>query len=191
MRTVRLSLAGTLILMLVASLSVAAVAQDEADPMAPAYFTFATELSGAFAEGQVTAIDSTTTEIRGATWIGQPVEATDPRASGLLTYVDNADAFKFSDSHYTTVTSSVRLVNDGGTWSGTGTSVVAYTSEMALSDEIPRSTGLTVLAGEGGYQGLTLIMSTPDDFDNEANWGVIIPTDGMPPVPDPMEVPVE
>ena len=191
MRTLRLYLVGTIVLGLLASLPAAVAAQDEADPMSLAYFTFATELSEAFAEGQVTAIDSTTTEIRGSTWVDQPVEATDPRASGLLTYVDNADTFRSGDSGAMTVTSNVRLVNDGGTWSGTGMSMVAFTIEMALSDEGPRSTGLIVLTGEGGYQGLTLIMSTPDDLDNEANWGVIIPTDGMPPMPDPMEPPAE
>ncbi len=191
MRPLRVPLGGAVILLLAISLSVAVAAQDEADPMAPAYFTFQTESSGAFDEGQVTAVDGTTTEIRGGIWVDQPVEATDPRASGLMTYVDNADTFTFGDSAATTVTSSVRLVNDGGTWSGTGLSMVAFTSEMALSDEVPRTTGLIVLTGAGGYQGLTLIMSAPDDFDNAANWGVIIPTGGMPPVPDPMEPPAE
>ena len=69
MRTLRVSMAGTIVLGLLASLPAAVAAQDEADPMGPAYFTFATELSGAFAEGQVTAIDSTTTEMRGGTWV--------------------------------------------------------------------------------------------------------------------------
>ena len=189
MRTLRASLTGTIILLLAGSLSVAVAAQDEADPMAPAYFTYTTEMSGAFAEGEVTPIDSTTIEIRGSSWVDQPVEATDTRASGLLTYLDNADAFRSGDSHYTTVASSVRLVNDGGSWSGTGASVVAFTSEMALSGDLPMSMGLTVLTGEGGYEGLTLIMSTLDTGGSEPSWGVIIPAGGMPPMPDPVEQP--
>ena len=157
------------------------------DPLAPAYFTFTTGRSAEFTEGEVTRIDGTTTEIRGGRSAGKPVEATDPRASGLLTTVHNADAFRSGDSHYTTFTTSERLVNDGGAWSGTGTSVSAFTSEMALADEFPRSTEMTVLTGEGGYEGLMLILGSSFDGASEAQWGVIVPTDQMPPTPDPVE----
>ena len=187
MRTLRTSLAGTVIVMLVVSLSVTVAAQDEADPLAPAYFTYTTGRSAEFTEGEVTRIDGTTTEIRGGRSAGKPVEATDPRASGLLTTVHNADAFRSGDSHYTTFTTSERLVNDGGAWSGTGTSVTAFTSEMSLADEFPRSTELTVLTGEGAYEGLMLLLGSSFDGASEAQWGVIVPTDQMPPTPDLVE----
>jgi hypothetical protein len=160
-------------------------------PLAPAYFTFTTGRSAEFIEGEVTHIDGNTTEIRGGYSAGKPVEATDPRASGLLTTVHDADAFRSGDSRFTTFTTSVRLVNEGGVYSGTGTSVSAFTSEMALADEFPRSTEMTVLTGEGGYEGLMLILGSSDDGNGEADWGVIVPTDQMPPTPDPVEPSVE
>ncbi len=191
MRAMRTGVMVAVVIALLGAWTTAVSAEDAADPMAPAYFTFTTGEPVEYAEGEVTPIDGTTTEIRGGSVVGTPVEATDPRASGLLASVHNADAFRSDDSHYTTFTTSVRLVNDDGAWSGTGTSMVAFTSKMALGDDIPRSTELTVLTGEGGYQGLTLIMSASDDGDSEAHWGVIVPTDGMPPVPDLPHLPAE
>ena len=145
------------------------------------------ELSAESTEGGVTHVDGDTTEVRGSSSVGRPVEATDVRASGLVSTVSNADAFRSGDSHFTTVTSSVRLVNDDGAWSGTSTSVVAFTEAMALGDDFPRSAEMTILTGEGAYKGLTLIMSESYDGDSEAQWGVIVPTDRMPPAPDPLE----
>jgi hypothetical protein len=185
MRTLRLSLAGVVILSLVGGLSVAVVAQDGADPLDPAYFTFTVGEPGEWDVGESTDIDDMTTEVRGATVVGIPVEASDPRASGLLASAHNADSFESDDSGVRTATVSVRLVNDSGAWSGTSTGVTV------LAEDAPRSTELTVLAGEGGYEGLSLVMSASHDGDNEMLWGVIIPADGMPPIPDSVEVPVE
>ena len=50
-----------------------------------------------------------------------------------------------------------------------------------------RMAGMTVLAGEGDYAGLTLILSQAWDAAAEPlNWGVIVPTDQLPPMPDPV-----
>jgi hypothetical protein len=44
-----------------------------------------------------------------------------------------------------------------------------------------------VLTGEGGYEGLTLIMGQSANDDTMTNWSIILPSDLMPPVPEPIE----
>jgi len=56
-----------------------------------------------------------------------------------------------------------------------------------LGDDDWRATESTVLTAEGGYEGLTLIMLQYWDDDSQMHWGVIVPTDRMPPVPDLIE----
>ena len=45
--------------------------------------------------------------------------------------------------------------------------------------------------GEGGYEGLTLVMIEYADDDAQTRRGVIFPSDQMPPMPDPAELPAE
>ncbi len=42
------------------------------------------------------------------------------------------------------------------------------------------------LTGEGGYEGLTPIMGQSAGADAMVNWGVVVPSDQMPPMPDPV-----
>ena len=84
---------------------------------------------------------------------------------------------------------SERLTNDGGAWSGTARSVVLD------AEDGPLVATMDVLTGEGGYEGLTLIMGQFERLilgqfervDMDANWGVIVPSDQVPPMPDPIE----
>jgi len=117
MRLMRTSLAGTVILMLVASLSVAVAAQDEADPMAPAYFTYAMAPAGESGAGE------------GA----EMVEATDPRASGLLTSHVNLGVVASDELGFMMGVADVRLTNDGGAWSGAGQFVQVGVEDSPLS----------------------------------------------------------
>ena len=45
-------------------------------------------------------------------------------------------------------------------------------------------TGLSMLTGEDGYEGLTLMMNQYRDLDTTTFWGVIIPSDKVPPFPE-------
>ena len=52
--------------------------------------------------------------------------------------------------------------------------------------------GMEVLTGEGGYEGLTLVMGQFMQMDvGDAIWGFILPSDQVPPMPDPPEPPAE
>ena len=180
MRTLRLSLTGTVILGLLASLSVTVMAQEpEPDPMAPAYFTFTLEPT-ADPEGIGGDSDSFEAEVRGLEEV-EVVAASDARASGVLTTIGNVNALEVDDGGFVTAATSVRLVNDGGAWSGTGGAIQAFVEDRGSA------TLLAVLTGEGDYEGLTLIMTQYYDDDAQARQGIIVPTDKMPPVPDPVE----
>ena len=179
MCTSRLSLAGTVILGLLVSLSITVVAQDEEpDPMAPAYFTYTLEPVGVFP------VEGDENVVRDHREM-DAVEATDPRASGLLTTIGNWNEVAPEGSGFSTAATSVRLANDGGAWSGTGRETIAYVDGRSLM------TGLSMLTGEDGYEGLTLMLNQYWDLDTTTFWGVILPSDRVPPVPDPVEPPTE
>ena len=110
------------------------------------------------------------------------IEADDERASGLLTVAFNADSWgdpEVNAPEIIEVTStSQRLVNDGGSWSGTGSAV----SHVAAGDGVdPDGAGMVTLTGEDGYEGLTLILLTIPGEDGGT--GFILPS--VPPVPEP------
>ena len=78
-----------------------------------------------------------------------------------------------------------RSTNEGGTWTGTGRGVMT-------GGEVLMMTGMGVLTGEGGDEGLTLVMGEFMQMNvGDTNWGFILPSDQVPPMPDPMEPPTE
>ena len=79
----------------------------------------------------------------------------------------------------------MRLANEGGAWSGTGWETITYLDGRSLM------TGLSMLTGEDGYEGLTLVMNQYWDTDATTFWGPILPSDQVRPVPDPVESPTE
>ena len=178
MRTLRMPLAGTVILLLTFSLSVAVVAQDEADPMAPAYFTYTVEVVEAPSRGNPMVLRDHPQVDR--------VEATDPRASGLMTTTTNWNTVVLGDEwQVITVATSERLTNEGGTWTGTGRGVMSGGEAMMWA-------GMDVLTGEGGYEGLSLVRGQFMQMNvGDTNWGFILPSDQVPPMPDPVEPPAK
>jgi hypothetical protein len=179
MRTLRMFLAGTVILALLGGFSGAVVAQGDTDPMAPAHFTFTLEAT-AEPEGIGGDSDSFEVEVRGIEEV-EIVAASDSRASGLLTTIGNVNALEVDDGGFMTAATSVRLVNDGGAWSGTGGAVQAFVEDSGFA------TVLAVLTGERDYEGLTLVLIQYYDDDAQTRQGVIVPTDKVPPFPDPIE----
>ncbi len=181
MHALRVSTAGTVILMLVASLSSAVGAQEtEADSMAPAHFTYTLE---SLVEPSMGDGDGFTREVRGVLE-KEEVEASDPRASGLMTTYGHANLVEVDGGGFLVGAMNVALANDGGAWSGTGTVVQIVVEDGGAMWQ-------AVLTGEDGYDGLTLIMTQYYDDNAQTRRGVIVPTDQMPPQPDPVEAVAE
>ena len=173
MRTLRLCLVGTVIVVL-AGLSTGAVSgQDGADPMAPAYFAYTTTPVGEAAMPDESVVRGHQEQ--------QMVEATDPRASGLITISANSNLVELGDGAIMAAVMSERLTNDGGAWSGSGRFFMANAGDGGVM------ASMDVLTGEGDYEGLALIMGQSAGAGPASNWGVIVPSDQMPPVPDPVE----
>jgi len=111
MRTLRLSLAGTVILALLGGLGLTAVAQDGAiDPMAPGYFTLVSDT-------------------------GAALETTDPRFGG--TFVANEpDEVRIAGGGNRTVYSGlVHIENEQGAWKG-WTSGFAWEGEVRWHEQM-------------------------------------------------------
>ncbi len=187
MRRLRVSLAGVVILTLLGGLSVAVAAQaTEADPMAPAFFTFDQPVMERVMVGEYPYeedADELPQAVRGEVAEGY-IEATDPRASGRVTSVTNMNMLEVEGGGVATAATLMRLVNDGGAWSGT-------TLGLHMVAEDGGASSMTVLTGEGGYEGLTLVMSEYYDDNAQTRRGFIVPSDQMPPMPDPIEAPAE
>jgi hypothetical protein len=151
----------------------AVVAQDDLDPMAPAFFSYSMELDSYYPSFAPIS-DS---------WF---VEATDPRASGLL--VHNQDSWDWDppDDETGRISVSVsshafRLTNDDGAWSGTIRSL--YVAERRPDPvELATDSDMLLLTGEGDFEGLTLVLAKPND--DGTSRGVIVPTDSIPPFPE-------
>jgi hypothetical protein len=82
----------------------------------------------------------------------------------------------------------VRLVNDGGSWTGTGQRIGGGPE---IEDVPPRDVGMWMLVGDGDYEGLSLYLASQasDELDwksdwIEQQWGVIIPTAWVPAGPE-------
>lgn len=158
--------------------------------MAPAAFTFTLKPKGEPTWGtERESEDGRTMEERGIREL-HDMEAADPRASGVLTSVRNQNQLEIAGGGIQTQAFRMRLVNDGGEWAGTDHGLLAFTEGV-----FGAAGGVTVLTGDGGYEGLTLVLSIPWNLPGEAEsstaWGVIVPSDQMPPMPDPIEPPIE
>ena len=183
MRSLRLSLGGTVILTLLAGLSGAVMAQDEEplDPMGASVWTAtSTEVvppdydfapvvtSGSGYEEAVDAIEGL-------------VEASDPRISGRWRLSMDTRRYvgrEFDGQKVWVWTSTSRIDNDDGAWVGTATGFVGGSEGREFD----------VLHGEGAYEGLTAVFRWSSEESTLE--GVIIPGD-LPPLPDPVEPPAE
>jgi hypothetical protein len=152
-------------------------AEDAADPMAPAYFTFTLE---SVEESPMGGEHMDEMEVRGHEEM-DVIEASDPRASGLLTTIANWNWVVHEDTGFMTAATSVRLANESGAWSGTGRAGLAGVEGRSLLSL------MAALTGEGDYEGLSLVMNQYRYADAETFWGVILPSDEVPPMPEPVE----
>ena len=172
MRVIRVIVVTALVLAQSAAAIDVVAAQDDRDPMAPALFTYSMELDSYYPESHHYS-DS---------WF---VEATDPRASGLL--VHDQDNWDWDPPDETgrlsgSVSShAFRLTNDHGVWSGTSRSL--YVAERRLDPvALTTDSDMLMLTGEGDFEGLTLVLAKPND--DGISRGVIVPTDAILPYPE-------
>jgi hypothetical protein len=163
MRTLRLSLAGTVIFMLLGGPGGIVLAQeDEAlDPMAPASFT-GTVVAWDAGDRSIEVLPDRTIE----RWIAEFENTmTDPRVSGLGETLDYLESIEAADGRvFLSHAGYGRLTNDGGSFALECTG--AGTLEAAMEGAIA-----CWYVGEAGYEGLTafmLLTMRPDgDFDAE------------------------
>ena len=151
------------------------------DPMAPAAFVYTTEQMEEPDWGtDHDSADGSVSESRGTMMVDR-IEATDPRASGILRSSDNRTQLELDDAVVQTWSVALRLTNDDGAWSGSGPMIFAH------SPKVMEFAGVLELTGEGGYEGLTLFLNQSGDFFSQAQWGLIVPTELVAPMPDPVE----
>ena len=110
-------------------------------------------------------------------------DATDERASGMLTNLENF-AHSEDDERYRVGSTSLRLVNDGGEWVGTSRFVAGAN---AGPDENDVSGSFIEMTGEDAYEGLSLfVFGVVDGLGGPTNrMGFIVPTEVIPTMPEP------
>lgn len=167
----RITTISILVVGLLAGSAVVVVAQGDGSASEASYFTWDTAGPPEFSEDPVTGLPAVTVAI----------EATDQRAAGTATNIEDGGQVEDDDWSYNVKISSVRLVNDGGSWVGTSRGVNAF-------DQSEASDGgrawLSEYTGEGGYQGLTMYTFRLGTGDQPpASVGFIVPSDVIPPFP--------
>ena len=174
MRSLRLSLAGTVILALLVGLGGTVLAQDEEailDPYGPSFFTMAAGDSFHESEWVYTPGPDGSAEFLGIE-AAFAVESSDPRISGTWTEAYDFRGWEAPDDSGLPFSPSVnsgavRIDNEGGAWVGTWDAIGSASSGYAW----------TRLQGEGAYEGLTAVIHSTQDFATGVVTyeGVIVP----------------
>ncbi|MEX1334028.1 MAG: hypothetical protein AB1Z66_01870 [Candidatus Limnocylindrales bacterium] len=155
------------------------------DAMAPAAFYYTVETVGEPNWGTDTeSADGTVIETRGYESV-ERMKASDPRATGELVTSQRSTQIEVDGTVVQTQSVTMRLTNDGGSWSGPGEVM------LAGSDQVMEMAGMMKLTGEGDYEGLTLFLSDSGDFLSQTAWGMIVPSELVASMPDPVEPAVE
>jgi hypothetical protein len=183
MRTLRMSLAGTVILGLLASLSLAVVAQSvEEQEFATA--TYVTGVAILTPEGDISTPEGDI--------LGVEMDWSDPRLPSRMLYQANAEGAQGIHPDGYGVTSriavAVRLEGPEGSWSGTG-HILAWTlvPESGVESQDTRTeVQMLVLDGEGDYEGLSATLTGTGDGVVPAFEGFIF-EDGLLTMPEPIE----
>lgn len=175
MRTVRLFLAGTVILALLGGLGAAAIAQDDGSGRAT-YFT-GTRTSAVETETGDWREEDGVARLRGARAI-ETVDWSDPRLPSEMQISQNVDMLAGEAAVFGTTL----LEGPEGYWTG---QFIAYCDVESVCS------GMNALTGHGAYEGLFAVMRAFDDIEGPefGDWvfeGLILEGE-MPPMPDPVE----
>jgi|GEM_PF-2601417 len=190
MRTLRLCLAGMVIITLLGGLSVTVVAEDDGTSPSATHVT-GTQLSTSRVSEPEEWEDGDVHYWRGVQ-TERTVEWSDPRLPSRFLYDSNANWHALGDGSVGAFAVAVRLVGEDGDWAGTEYALMAPES----------SVGLYVLTGSGAYEGLwamlegSLVVDADGnpviDADNQVTSiydGYIFESE-MPPMPDPIGSPL-
>jgi len=171
--TTRLSTLSWLLATVLTITAVVSVNAQSEEPTAEgwSYFTWTLSEEGASAYND------------GGTWraSGQTLEATDPRASGVLDTAWNATGGGPDDRGLSLWEYRFELTNEDGSWTGSGSTVA---SAEGGEDGPETSIEPWRLRGTGAYEGLSLIMVTTNRDSDQERWGVIVPSADVPQAPD-------
>jgi hypothetical protein len=185
MRTLRLSLAVSVVVMLLGGLAATASAQEDVESGPVTHFT-GTWLS------QTT--DTSDEEWREEDDIGhsrgvrltEMIEWSDPRLPSEKQHVLNFDMHNIGEFREVPVTGTLLLEGPEGYWTGEFT---------AYCDADGGCYGMNTITGHGAYEGLFAIFRGIPPRDTDAEGGVffegLIFEGEMPPMPEPLEPPAE
>jgi hypothetical protein len=101
------------------------------------------------------------------------LESSDPRASGAVTIGSGDNVIATDEGRALLASFALRLVNDEGTWTGTG---------RAYGDGEEQDVMVWELSGEDTYDGLSLFVVISAASDG--SWGIIVPSDAVPAFPE-------
>jgi len=180
----RLAATITVTLAMVLTTTAGAIAQVDD---APAYFTASVGEPREFLPADMGAPDDDgVIRGRGTLLIEQPIRASDPRVSGLLSISNNVDIHEYGGGVVGVNVNSLRIANSEGAWTGPGT---GFFSSGASGD---LSVAVAVLRGEGAFEGMSVILNHGTAEDDRGPYeffqGIIVDGDiAPPPAPPPAE----
>ena len=195
MRTLRLSLVGTVILVLMSSMSLVTLAQDDDDGVA------ATHVTGTTSSGNRTIHRATyefADDFSHNTGYGgvyeRDVEWSDPRLPSLMRLSETWDFYRIGGSDEIngamSLMQNVRLDGPDGAWTGT-----AYGLLEETTVETYPQTVLLILEGEDAYAGLSAMLRPvydgPPAGGEIPDWEGYIFEGGLTPIPEAPEPPAE
>lgn len=173
----------SLSLALVAGSVVAVGAQTDTEAADPVAATFVTgKISTAEQETVVEPVETTVDGVlqgRGLRDEGATIESNDPRLTGSITRVLNANVWQGTEFSYVR-SDQVRIENEAGSWSGPSTTI--HHSGAGIPEDEETDLHTTLLTGEGDYEGLSAHLVTSDN----AFEGIIFAGE-PPPFPEPIE----
>ncbi len=170
MRVLRLSLVGTIILVLLGGLGGVVMAQDESDEDAAVTHVTGTVTDSVWDDSQLQWTSPYSGE---GMRITETYEWSDPRLPAVKRSVMNFNEFPGGPSPAFLGMTTCRLEDSVGAWTG-GARTMQYVDG--------RGVGWDVYVGEGAYEGLIAVLQcTSDGCEGQIFEGE------MPPVPDPVE----
>ena len=184
MRTLRLSLVGTVILGLLGGLGGVVLAQGDTDPAKVTPFTGIALSSMPDSSDEEWWVEDGVGHSR-TLRVREAVEWSDPRLPSEKQNVVNFDMFEIGEFRQTAMTGTTLLEGPDGYWAGEFT---------VYCDTVGDCYGTNILTGHGAYEGLFAIFrSTPSDPGGRGQGffdGLIFEGE-MPPMPDPIEPSVD
>jgi hypothetical protein len=148
---------------LLAGSAVGVAAQEDDGTADPVFFSVRFIPSDAVRMAEVTTEDGVTKQL-GNCWAPIVVDASDPRLDGDLTFCADAHWFGALEGSPSVGFGTYRLVNEEGAWQGSET--LAEWLDPESGETMGAGGGVTILAGEGAYEGLSAVLTFLPDWSD-------------------------